>query len=107
MSDLNEETDWQAVRRAMNNKIAASSLRELARDLGGVSPSGLQNFLDGATPKRKGAVYLEWFIKEGPHWGSEDNVLEAAIEVVVRHTARERRGEVRGYIEEATGIANR
>lgn len=107
MSDLNEDTDWQAVRRAMNNKIAASSLRELARDLGGVSPTGLQNFLDGATPKRKGAVYLEWFIKEGPHWGSEDNVLEAAIEVVVRHTPRERRGEVRAYVENATGLAGR
>jgi hypothetical protein len=69
MSDLNEETDWQAVRRVMNNKIAASSLRELTRNFGGVSPSGLQNFLDGATPKRKGAVYLEWFIKEGTRVG--------------------------------------
>lgn len=107
MSDLNEETDWQTVRRAMNNKIAASSLRELARNLGGISPSGLQNFLDGATPKRKGAVYLEWFIKEGSRWGSEDNVLEAAIEVVVRHTPREHRGAVRRYVEEATGIAHR
>jgi hypothetical protein len=107
MNDLNEDTDWQAVRRAMNNKIAATSLRDLARDLGGVSPSGLQNFLDGATPKRRGGVYLEWFLKEGPRWGADDDVLEAAIDVVVRGTPRERRGEVRAYVEQATGIANR
>lgn len=107
MNDLNEDTDWQAVRRAMNNKIAATSLRELARDLGNISPSGLQKFLDGATPKRRGGVYLNWFLNHGPQWGSDDDVLEAAIEVVVRSTQRERRGEVRAYVETATGLASR
>ena len=107
MNDVEEEIDWLPIRRAMQNKIDATSLRELARELGGVSPSGLQNFLDGATPKRKGQVYLEWFLKEGPRWGGGDDVLTAAIEVVLRHSHRDRRAEVRQYVEDATGISAR
>ena len=107
MNDVEDETDWLPIRRAMENKIDATSLRELSRELGVVSASGPQKFLDGATPKQKGQVYLEWFLKEGPRWGGDDDVLNAAIEVVVRHSHRDRRGEVRRYVEDVTGISTR
>ncbi len=56
--------------------------------MGNISPSALQNFIDGATPKRRGGAYLKWCLEYGAEWGSDDDVLEAAIEAVVRSTQR-------------------
>lgn len=113
MHDTDEEIDWQMVRRAMQNKVDATGLRELARDLGAIrkvgeiSPSGLQKFLDGATPQRNGPTFVQWFLQEGVRWGSEDDVLLAAIAVILRHATPDRRREVRQFIEAATGIDER
>lgn len=101
---MDEAFDWTAVRRAMLNRVKAASLRELARELGDMSPSGLQNFLDGAFPRRKGPAFAEWFLREGARWlGEPDTVLDAAIEVVIAHASPNRRDEVRAYLHHATG----
>lgn len=107
MSELNKDTDWRRVRRAMASYVASTSLRTLTGETGGGSPSGLQKFLDGATPKRKGADYLEWYLRKGQEWGGEDDVLEAAIEVILRHTKKDRRGWMQEVLEEETGNAVR
>lgn len=101
------QTDWEPIRRAMRRRIDATSLRDFARELDGVSPSGLQNFIDGTTPKGNAEVYRTWFLRHGAQWGGGDAVLEFAIEIVIRSTPHQRRGEVRAYVEEATGIASR
>lgn len=101
MSEIDEQFDWGPVRRAMRNRVNATSLRDLARDLGGMSPSGLQHFLDGTTPRRKGPIFMEWYLKAGAQWTEEDTVLAAAIEVVVAHTAPARRDELRTYLDDA------
>ena len=43
---------------------------------------------------------------DDPKPGPDHEVLEAAIEVVIRSTPHERRGEVRAYVENATGLAS-
>ena len=101
--EMDEAVDWTTVRRAMLNRVRAASLRELARDLGDMSPTGLQRFLDGGFPRRKGPVFVQWFLREGARWlGEPDAVLAAAIEVVIAHTALDRRDELRSYLEHAT-----
>lgn len=101
MKDCGESFDWGPVRRAMRNRVNATSLRDLARDLGGMSPTGLQNFLDGVTPLRKGPVFMEWFLKAGARWTDENAVLAAAIAVVVAHSAPDRREYVRTCLQDA------
>jgi hypothetical protein len=101
MGESDESFDWGPVRRAMRNRVSATSLRDLARELGGMSPTGLQKFLDGVTPRRKGAVFLQWFLTAGPRWTEEEAVLAAAIKVVVGHATPDRRDELRTYLQEA------
>lgn len=43
---------------------------------------------------------------DDPKRGPDQDVLEAAIEVVVGSTPRERRGEVRAYVEKAAGLTS-
>lgn len=100
MRESDEAIDWGPVRRAMRNRVNATSLRDLARDLA-MSPSGLQNFLDGVTPRSKGPVFMEWFLKAGARWTDENAVLAAAIEVVVAHAEHDRRDSVRTYLQDA------
>jgi len=100
MRESGETFDWGPVRRAMRNRVDATSLRDLARDLG-MSPSGLQNFLDGVTPRRKGPIFMEWFLKAGARWTDENAVLAAAVEVVVAHASHDRREDLRTYLQHA------
>lgn len=52
------------LREAINARLATTSLRGLARDVG-MSPSGLQKFLDGAAPYFPTQQKLErWFVRE-------------------------------------------
>jgi hypothetical protein len=100
MRESAEPYDWGPIRKAMRNRVNATSLRDLARDLA-MSASGLQNFLDGVTPRSKGPVFLEWFLKYGASWADRNAVLAAAIEVVVAHAADDRGDEVRSYLQDA------
>lgn len=58
-------------------------------------------------PFRGWVAWLRYGRNPGdPKRGPDHDVLEAAIEAVVRSTPRERRGEVRAYVENATGLAS-
>lgn len=103
MRQFDDAFDWNPVRRAMQNRVNATSLRDLARELDGMSPSGLQHFLDGTVPRSKGPVFMQWYLREGRRWlAGTETLLSTAIDVVVAHAALERRDELRLYLEHAT-----
>lgn len=55
----------QRIRAAATAATERSSLREAARDVG-MSPTGLRNFLDGATPYARTFVKLRsWYLRKG------------------------------------------
>jgi len=84
--------ELSAVRDALRESVAVTSLRSTARELK-MSPTGLQGFIDGATPyvktsRRARAWYAAWSFRRG----ATDEADEAAIGVLVSTIGEERRG---------------
>lgn len=63
------------LREAVEDSVAASSLRGVAREVG-MSPSGLQKFRDGATPYSSTRRKLEhWFMREAARREPADDAV--------------------------------
>jgi hypothetical protein len=59
-----EPPEWERYRRAVRDAIARSTLRGVALQVG-MSPTGLQKFLDGANPYGKTQERLRyWYFRE-------------------------------------------
>jgi hypothetical protein len=59
-----EASEYERYRRAVRDAIACSTLRAVARKMG-MSPSGLQKFLDGSLPYGKTKERLRfWYFRE-------------------------------------------
>lgn len=70
------------LRRAASRAVDASSLRAVAKSLG-MSPSGLQKFLDGARPREATRRKLQlWYAREGSGQVSTVAAI-AALDVLV------------------------
>ena len=70
------------LRRAVAGSVSATSLRQVARDVG-MSPTGLWKFLSGATPYSATRKKVErWYVRRG---GAPDvHTALAALEVLVQ-----------------------
>ena len=69
------------LRQAASRSVSAASLRQVAREVG-MSPSGLQKFLDGSSPYSATRKKLErWYVREGPP--PDGRSACAAVEVLV------------------------
>ncbi len=78
------ELPLDRVRDVLAERVDAHSLRRVAREVG-MSPSGLQKFLDGATPYSSTRRKLErWYVREAATYGGEPGVesLLAALHVL-------------------------
>ncbi len=71
------------LRKAASWSVAGASLRRVARDVG-MSPTGLQNFLDGSSPYSATRKKLErWYVRSGHD--PDHHAALAALEVLVQH----------------------
>lgn len=63
------ELPLDRLRDVVAERVEAESLRRVAREVG-MSPSGLQKFLDGATPYSATRRKLErWYVREAARYG--------------------------------------
>jgi len=71
--------DLERFRIALENEIARTSLRALARTVG-MSPSGLQKFLDGGNPYGRTVARLrEWYYSEAGVHGTPPELIAAQL----------------------------
>jgi hypothetical protein len=62
--NVSDESEWERYRRAVRDAVARSTLRGVALQVG-MSPTGLQKFLDGANPYGKTRERLRfWYFRE-------------------------------------------
>jgi hypothetical protein len=62
--EVNNDAASERFRQAVRDAIAGSTLRAVAKDVG-MSPSGLQKFLDGTRPYRKTKERLRfWYFRQ-------------------------------------------
>lgn len=76
----------EPLREAVAKKVEARSLRQVAREVG-MSPTGLQKFLAGATPYSATRRKLErWYVRETAGYGGDLTVGSAlaALRVLVQ-----------------------
>lgn len=84
----------EQLREAVAGGVAARSLRQVARDVG-MSPSGLQKFIDGATPYSATRRKLErWFVRESAHYRGTPSPgsIIAAVRVLTQDLPARGRG---------------
>ncbi|HEX2205436.1 MAG TPA: hypothetical protein VHG91_19150 [Longimicrobium sp.] len=83
----------ETVRDAIWRRVRSTSLRAMARRLG-VTPTGLQGFLDGASPYHKTLhKYLEWYFAGADD--PTDRVRQVALDVLTIGVPAEDRPAVR------------
>ena len=82
------------LRRALTGSVSASSLRQVARDVG-MSPTGLKNLLDGARPYSATRRKLECWYVRGGHMPDVHSAL-SALEVLVQDVAPDERTQAMG-----------
>ncbi|HEX7118643.1 MAG TPA: hypothetical protein VF212_07645 [Longimicrobiales bacterium] len=78
------------LREAVAERVDAHSLRSVARAVG-MSPTGLQKFLDGATPYSATRRKLErWYVREAASYGgvADAESVRAALHVLGRDLPR-------------------
>lgn len=83
------------LRKVIAARLSEMSLRSLAREVG-MSPSGLQKFVDGAAPYHPTRQKLErWYVGEAAEEraGMTPGVAQAALGVLLRDLAPSRRRE--------------
>ncbi|MGQ0813066.1 MAG: hypothetical protein ACT4O1_01190 [Gemmatimonadota bacterium] len=84
-------------------RVEAESLRSVARNVG-MSPSGLQKFIDGASPYSATRQRLErWYVRETAAYRanvSEESAL-AALSILVRDLPSKQRAHARARVLEA------
>lgn len=95
-----DEDRFQELRGAVRREVDGSSLRAVARSIG-LSPSGLQKFLDGAEPYRPTRAKLRhWYLgtQSAPTTAAE---AEASLQVLLKGVPPGERGEVRRRVLDA------
>ncbi|HEX6937969.1 MAG TPA: hypothetical protein VF158_01055 [Longimicrobiales bacterium] len=78
------------LREAVAERVDAQSLRRVAREVG-MSPTGLQKFLHGATPYSATRRKLErWYVREVASYGGAPDAesLRAALHILGRDLPR-------------------
>lgn len=97
------------LREAVAGRVEDRSLRQVAREVG-MSASGLQKFLDGATPYSSTRRKIErWYVREAARYGGglgPDSAL-AALHVLVQDLAPAERGAALRGMLDALGAAFR
>lgn len=91
-----DEVGLAALRAVLTQQIETRSLRAVARQIG-MSPSGLQKFLDGAKPYSATRRRMEqWYVRESARFTSPVSVesARAALAVLVQDFAPGTRAEV-------------
>lgn len=104
----------ERLREAVAGGVESRSLRQVARDVG-MSPSGLQKFLDGATPYSGTRRKLEqWYVRESAvQYGAElgAGTALAALRVLTQNlptpSEREALEEIVAALEQAHRAAGR
>lgn len=89
----NDTSLVERVRTAAREAVALQGLRPVARDTG-LSPSGLQKFLDGSTPYAPTWVKLQRWYSSGA-LSPEEIRAEAALSLLVDGLPRERKPVIR------------
>lgn len=95
MTAPGSRTPVSALREAARLRVQATSLRKTAREIG-LSPTGLQGFLDGTEPYAPTIQkLLEWHVREESRKGMElgADTADAALSLLVRHLPEPRRSE--------------
>ena len=86
MPPRGERSLIERLRDAVAAHVRANSLRSVAREIG-MSPPGLQSFLDGRTPYPATHRKLErWYVREKANVGGDTGVeaAEAAVRILTR-----------------------
>lgn len=104
----------ERLREAVAGGVEATSLRQVARAVG-MSPSGLQKFLDGATPYSGTRRKLErWYVRESAvTYGAElgGGTALAALRVLTQdlpaHSEQHALEEILASLEHAHRVAHR
>jgi hypothetical protein len=97
------------LREAVEGGIAARSLRGVAREVG-MSPSGLQKFIDGATPYSMTRRKLErWYVREAAQYGGGPGAGSAlaALHILTHELPLQQREEATREILEVREAAHR
>ena len=83
MVSMNAAMNVPELRRAIRDEVAATSLPHVSRQVG-MTPGGLQKFLDGGRPYMATRRRLErWYVLHGP--GRHDKVLTGPRALAILH----------------------
>lgn len=90
----------EKARQAAQRAVDATSLRHVAREIG-LSPTGLQHFLQGGEPYAKSLQKLgDWYIRRAATagHGAERDTVEAALTLLLLSLPDADRGAVREQV---------
>ena len=100
-------TTFDRLRENVAVRVQATSLRAVARQVG-MSPTGLEKFLAGATPYSRSRQKLqEWWAREGSRPQSDISAegITVALGALVRDLPPERReGALKGLVRTLRGL---